>query len=1254
MNKDSTNQNPKKNKSASMGDSRVLDIASSILDTTSDGVIATNLKGEITFWNNGSVKMYKYSKEEILGKHVTLLYKPENEISALDRIKRVLAGERFLNDEVKVLDKSGNTLTVLMSLNGIKDENGEISQIVGITKDITEQKIAQQAIKESEQRFLQAFNNSPIPVSILNLKTGKRLAVNNTFCKNFGYTKEELLNEENFKKNNIAADQKEFRSIVKKLRSKETIFEQPFSMFTRSGDVRQVLLNATKVYDHNDDIYITSYLDITERKQIENALISSEKKFRNLANTAQVAIAILREPPDNNFVYVNQYWEKLTGYSSEEAKKLTPMDLVEPEFHKVLTKDTNKRSSRGMASDRNEFKIITKSGESKWVNFTATTIEFDGEKAVLRTGLDITERKNSELRYRSLFESARDAILIIDFDKIIDVNQSTLKKFGYKDKSQIVNNSVVDISPKTQPDGKPSRNEAIKVIKKALTGEPQLFNWKHKRKDDTEFHTQVSLNQFSYNNNKFILASVRDISERVAMEEDLSRAKENAEKSENYLESILNNIGDPVFVKDERSKIILVNDSFCNLFELSRENIIVKTLAEDVSQEEMEIFLKIDKQVLETGKENINEESLTVRGGKSKTILTRKTRYIDNYGKKHLIGVISDITDLKNAEIELKKAQEIAHIGNWYLDIITGEITWSDELYKMYGFDPALPVPPLSEHKKVLTPESWELLNSSIENAINTGNSYAIELKTNKRKGNNQWDWIFAQGEPIMDSENNVIALRGTAQNITDRKLAEENTKEALMQLNLAVETAKIGVWSHDIETDELVWNSELFEIFGTSPSEFDYSFEAFKKMIHPEDLEYVLEQQGKVLENKSVTDLKYRIIRPNKEVRYVYASITPIFDKEKNLIKITGINLDVTEDRKSKEKLAKANAELIDAVSSLNELKKQLEDQNIYLKKELDLVFNFQEMVYGSALFSQVLTDLERVAPTDATVLILGESGTGKELLARALHNLSLRKDKPLIKVNCSAIPTELIESELFGHKKGSFTGAVSDKVGKFELADGGTLFLDEIGDLPVAMQPKLLRFLQEGEMEVVGGTTTKSLDVRIVAATNKNLKEEVNKEQFREDLYFRLNVFPIEVPPLRDRKEDIPLLVEHFTDKFGKKYRKNIKYISDAAMQDMRNYNWPGNIRELENLIERSVILSDTETLGIQGFTSKNGKNKRSISNVDLTLDEIQRNHMLSVLNKTNWKVDGKDGAAKILDLKPSTFRDKMKKLGIKRTKK
>jgi transcriptional regulator with GAF, ATPase, and Fis domain len=307
--------------------------------------------------------------------------------------------------------------------------------------------------------------------------------------------------------------------------------------------------------------------------------------------------------------------------------------------------------------------------------------------------------------------------------------------------------------------------------------------------------------------------------------------------------------------------------------------------------------------------------------------------------------------------------------------------------------------------------------------------------------------------------------------------------------------------------------------------------------------------------------------------------------------------------------------------------------------------------MVYGSVEFSDVLTEVEKVAPTNATVLLLGESGTGKELLARAIHNTSNRNNKPLIKVNCSAIPRELIESELFGHKKGSFTGAFNDKIGKFELADGGTLFLDEIGELPLDMQPKILRFLQEGEIEVVGGTGLKKLDVRVIAATNRNLKEEIAKKQFREDLYFRLNVFPIEIPPLRQRKDDIPLLVEHFVDKFNKAYNKNIKYISDEAMSKLIDYEWPGNIRELENLIERASILSTNDTLIIPGFGSSNKKIKSINNTKDLSLDAVQRNHILHVLKQCDWKISGANSASELLGLKPSTLRDKMQKLGVKK---
>ena len=358
-----------------------------------------------------------------------------------------------------------------------------------------------------------------------------------------------------------------------------------------------------------------------------------------------------------------------------------------------------------------------------------------------------------------------------------------------------------------------------------------------------------------------------------------------------------------------------------------------------------------------------------------------------------------------------------------------------------------------------------------------------------------------------------------------------------------------------------------------------------------------------------------------------------------------------MTHIEKQNKKIKEANAKLLEANEELNKLRKQLEQENVYLRNELDLVFNYEEMVYGSVEFSNILTEVETVAPTNATVFLLGESGTGKELLARAIHNTSLRNNKPLIKVNCSAIPKELIESELFGHKKGSFTGAVNDKVGKFELADGGTLFLDEIGELPIDMQPKILRFLQEGEIEVVGGVDLKTLDVRVIAATNRNLLEEIKEKRFREDLYYRLNVFPIHIPPLRERTDDIPLLVEHFVDKFNKAYDKQIKYIADDAMSKLKAYNWPGNIRELENLIERASILSNNQTLVIPGFEAAHQRNKQLIAGKDLTVDSVLRNHILQVLESCQWKISGKNGASDLLGLKPSTLRDKMSKLGIVR---
>ena len=328
-----------------------------------------------------------------------------------------------------------------------------------------------------------------------------------------------------------------------------------------------------------------------------------------------------------------------------------------------------------------------------------------------------------------------------------------------------------------------------------------------------------------------------------------------------------------------------------------------------------------------------------------------------------------------------------------------------------------------------------------------------------------------------------------------------------------------------------------------------------------------------------------------------------------------------------------------------------RLQAQNQYLQEEIKLNNNFEEIVSKSKNFQRVLQQIEKVASTDATVLILGESGTGKELLARAVHNISNRSKRPLVKVNCATLPANLIESELFGHERGAFTGAMDKKIGRFELADGGTIFLDEIAELPYELQAKLLRVLQEGEFERLGNPRTMKVNVRVIAATNRNLEQAIDKKEFREDLFYRLNVFPIISPPLRDRKEDIPLLVKHFCRKHEAKIGKKIIHVEPEVIDALMEYNWPGNIREVENLIERAMIISPGSILSA-GDWLPISKNTGSNANNSLgKLEDVETAHILEVLKKVNWKVSGEKGAAKILGLNPTTLEAKMKKLGIKR---
>ena len=391
------------------------------------------------------------------------------------------------------------------------------------------------------------------------------------------------------------------------------------------------------------------------------------------------------------------------------------------------------------------------------------------------------------------------------------------------------------------------------------------------------------------------------------------------------------------------------------------------------------------------------------------------------------------------------------------------------------------------------------------------------------------------------------------------------------------------------------------------------------------------------------------RMYRKSNQTQLILLAIEDVTDREyykrdlEALVKNRTAELIVAREEAEKRKQIAETA-----LFEIKKLKDQLEAERAYLQEEIKLEYNHENIIGQSDGLKYVLYKVEQIAESNTIVLVLGETGTGKELVARAVHGLSLRKNRALVKVNCAALPSNLIESELFGHEKGAFTGSHSRHLGRFEVADGTTIFLDEIGELPLELQPKLLRVIQDGEFERLGSSRTIKVDSRIIAATNRNLEEEVLKGRFRDDLWYRLNIFPITMPPLRDRMEDIPLLADFYVKKISKRMGKTIEIIPVSVMNALQNYHWPGNVRELENVLERAVINSSGPKLRLVDELKKSHKD---LTQTKKTLEAVERDHIIQVLEQTHWKVSGKNGAAEILGLNRSTLRARMRKLDIRK---
>ncbi len=613
--------------------------------------------------------------------------------------------------------------------------------------------------------------------------------------------------------------------------------------------------------------------------------------------------------------------------------------------------------------------------------------------------------------------------------------------------------------------------------------------------------------------------------------------------------------------------------------------------------------------------------------GSQRTMHSTGEPVFENGKVVRLIGNTLDITEQENATRELQRseaylaeAQRLSHTGSFGWDVSSGEIYWSDETFRIFELDPKTEIT-IELIVQLTHPDDRQAVQQVIERASRDRTEFALEHRLLMPDGSIKF--VHVEGHPSTD-ERRRSEFVGAVTDITNHRRAEEKIREQEIELRQILDLTPHHLYVFGPDGGLLYVNQFALAYLGASLAEMVAASRI--NFIHPDDREgYLAEKEKGMLAGKSY-EFELRILRHDGTYRWFLGRGNPLKVEQGRITRWYNTATDI-EDRKQAED--------------------RLRHENIVLREELGKTSMFEEVVGTSSGLQMVLARAAKVAPTDSTVLIMGETGTGKELIARAIHKRSKRSERPFISLNCAAVPSSLIMSELFGHEKGAFTGALQRRLGRFELAEGGTLFLDEVGDLPLETQIALLRVLQEREFERVGGTEILRADVRVISATNRDLQVAIADGAFRSDLYYRLNVFPIKLPPLRERKEDVPLLVNYFVDRYAKRAGKKIKHIQRKTLEALEEYSWPGNVRELQNVIERSLIIGETNEFSIdKSWVANEPQQSDSVS----TVRKVNERHRIeAALAQSNGKISGTSGAAARLGIPPSTLESKIRSLRI-----
>jgi formate hydrogenlyase transcriptional activator len=904
--------------------------------------------------------------------------------------------------------------------------------------------------------------------------------------------------------------------------------------------------------------------------------------------------------------------------------------------------------------------------------------------------------QNSEERIRLILDSATEAICGCDSNgTCLFSNPSAARILGYDDPAELIGKNMHALEHHTRKDGTPYPLEECPIYIGFQKGESvhrdDEVYW---RRDGTSFPVEYWSHPVVREGRTLgAVITFIDITERKQAEAALL-------KSEERWRSVYENSAIGVALTDLNGRFLAVNRAYEKMLGYTEEELRKLTFLGITDEDYRDANWELVSELLEGRRQQFQIEKQyrrkdgTLRWVSNNVSLVPGTESVPRF----IMALSEDITDRKQAEVALRKSETelrtiietipafvVSALPDGSVDFISQSLVdytgLSREQWLGWGW------------KDFVHPEDADRAVGKWREVLAGGEPLEIEVRHRRADGKYRWDLV--RQVPLRDDKGNIVKWYGTLHDIEDRKQAEaalrksEERNRILLQINNAIITNLTQqALLHSIsEALHPVFPFDRCAITLYQPERDSFRFLAVEGELQSDYFQTGLEFSRDETCGSWAFEHLRPLVRRDLEKEQEYPNerrlaaegvqsmcVVPLVFQGNciGLLSVVSQQRDrySDEDAAFLQEVANQVALAVQNMQSYQEidnLKSRLEKENVYLQEELRTEHNFEEIVGNSPALLKALHAVDQVAPTDSTVLIYGETGTGKELIARAIHSRSARNGRALVNVNCSAISAGLVESELFGHMKGAFTGAMERRIGRFELAHGGTIFLDEIGELSLETQVKLLRFLQEHEFEPVGSSRSLRVDVRVIAATNRNLSEAVQAGRFRSDLLYRLNVFPIEVPPLRERRSDIPQLVAFCISRFSKRLGKKIDGVSRESMENLVNYPWPGNIRELQNIIERAVVLSVDPTLRLDRDLMPVAASAKGIEAPEtdaredrqadlespkllLTLDEVDRNHILAALQRTSGVVDGPKGAAKILNLHPNTLRHRMDKLGIK----